>query len=61
MKKIIMGLLLFYMGMIIGGIIVFNNIKVDGVDELDYGIITIECFGHYFDYYYEHNEIIKGE
>lgn len=53
MKKAIIGILLFWLGMIIGAIITFNNIRIDGVNELDYGVITIECFGHYFDYYYE--------
>lgn len=53
MKKIIIGALMFWLGMIVGAIIVFNNITVDGVNEVDNGIITLECFGHYFDYYYE--------
>ena len=53
MKKIIISLCIFIVGMIIGAIATFYNIRVDGVNELDNGIITIECFGHYFDYYYE--------
>ena len=56
LKDIILKLFLFWFGMIIGAIITFNNIRVDGVNELDNGIITIECFGHYFDYYYERGE-----
>ena len=53
MKKIIIGALMFWLGMIVGGIIVFNNIRIDAINEVDNGIVTIECFGHYFDYYYE--------
>lgn len=53
LKNIILALFLFWFGILIGAIIIINNIKIDGVNELDNGIITIECFGHYFDYYYE--------
>lgn len=52
-KDIILALFLFWFGILIGIIFTFNNIKVDGINELDNGIVTIECFGHYFDYYYE--------
>ena len=53
LKNIILALFLFWFGILIGAIITINNIKIDGVNELDNGIITIECFGHCFDYYYE--------
>ena len=53
MKKIIIGLLAFWFGIIIGAIITINNIRIDGVNEVDNGIITIECYAQYFDYYYE--------
>ena len=53
MNKILIDFILFIFGIIFGIIIAFNNITVDGVNEVDNGIITLECFGHYFDYYYE--------
>ena len=53
LKDIILALFLFWFGILIGAIITINNIRIDGVNEVDNGIITIECFGHYFDYYYE--------
>ena len=52
-KDIILALFLFWFGILIGIIFTFNNIKVDGINELDNGLVTIECFGQYFDYYYE--------
>ena len=55
-KDIILALFLFWFGIFIGIIFTFNNITIDGVNEVDNGIITIKCFGHYFDYYYERGE-----
>ena len=56
MKKILIDFILFIFGIIFGITIAFNNIKVDYVNELDHGTITLEIFGHYFDYYYERGE-----
>lgn len=49
-KDIILALFLFWFGILIGIIFTFNNIKVDKINN---GMITIECFGYCFDYYYE--------
>lgn len=38
---------------------IINNIKVDAVDEVDNGIITLEINGQYYDYEYEYNEEFK--
>lgn len=56
MKKIIICISIFITGIATGAMIAFNNIEIDGVNELDRGVITIKCCGHYFDYYYEAGE-----
>lgn len=56
MKRIIICILIFIMGIAIGAMTIFRNIEIDGVNELDSGVITIKCLGHYFDYYYETGE-----
>lgn len=35
---------------------IINNIKVDAVDEVDKGIVTLEINGQYYDYEYEYKE-----
>lgn len=35
---------------------IINNIKVDAVDEVDNGIVTLEINGQYYDFEYEYNE-----
>lgn len=35
---------------------IIQEIKVDGVDEVDKGIITLEIDGQYYDYEYEYKE-----
>lgn len=64
MKKMIIILSIIFsllIGLVIGSIITTLNIEIDTVDELDNGIVTIKIFGHYIDYYYEYNEIIRSE
>lgn len=50
MKNFIMGLII---GIIFGAIFTIFNIRVDGVNELDNGIITLKIWCNYFDYEYE--------
>lgn len=59
MKKcifLVMGLLL---GVVLGATLTIKNIQIDGVNELDNGIITLKIWNNYFDYEYEYNEIEK--
>lgn len=60
MKKcifLVMGLLL---GVVLGATLTIKNIQIDGVNELDNGIITLKIWNNYFDYEYEYNTIEKG-
>lgn len=50
MKNFIMGLII---GIIFGIIFTIFNIRVDGVNELDNGIVTLKIWCNYFDYEYE--------
>ena len=38
---------------------IIQEIKVDGVDEVDKGIVTLEINGQYYDYEYEYKEGFK--
>ena len=38
---------------------IINNIKVDAVDEVEKGIVTLEINGQYYDYEYEYKEGFK--
>lgn len=39
---------------------ILNTIKVDAVDELDHGIVTLKVGNDYVDYYYEYVEIDRS-
>lgn len=59
MKKyifLVMGLLL---GVVLGATLTIKTIEIDGVNELDNGVITLKIWNNYFDYEYEYNEIEK--
>lgn len=49
MKNFVMGLVI---GIIFGIIFTIFNIRVDGVNELDNGIVTLKIWGNYYDYEY---------
>ena len=56
MKKailIIILLLIFIFGIICGIELAIKNINIDGINEVDNGIITIKIFNQYIDYKYE--------
>lgn len=53
LKNIILALFLFWFGILIGIIFTFNNIKINNIGKVNNAMVTVECFGHYFDYYYE--------
>ena len=38
---------------------IIQEIKVDGVDEVDNGIVTLKIDGQYYDYEYEYNANFK--
>ena len=60
MKKyifLVMGLLL---GVVLGATLTIKTIEIDGVNELDNGVVTLKIWNNYFDYYYEYNDIEKG-
>lgn len=52
-KNIILIIVSLLIGFIVGSIITIFNIQIDAIDEVDYGIVTIKCYGQYIDYYYE--------
>ena len=56
-------ILLFFtiIGVYLGIYFTINNLEIDGVNEVDNGIITIKFMDNYYDYEYKYNEIIKGE
>lgn len=56
MEKTMICISIFIIGIVTGAMIAFNSIEIDAVDELDRGVVTIKCCGHYFDYYYEVGE-----
>lgn len=40
--------------------ILIKNIKVDAVDEVDKGVVTLDINGQLYDYEYEHIEIDRS-
>ena len=58
-KKLVCLLLVLIIGIIIGIKITIMSIKIDGVNEVDNGIITLEIFDQLYDYFYEYTEIKK--
>lgn len=60
MKKFIIFVLGLFVGVVLGITLTIKTIQIDGVNELDNGVITIKVFNNYFDYEYEYNEIEKG-
>lgn len=59
MKKyifLVMGLLL---GVVLGATLTIKTIEIDGVNELDNGVVTLKIWHNYFDYYYKYNDIEK--
>ncbi len=52
-------LLGLFWGLYLGFILTIMNIQIDGVNELDNGVITLKIFNNYFDYEYKYNEIEK--
>lgn len=56
LKNIILALFLFWFGILIGIIFTFNNIKIKNINKVNNAMVKVECFGHYFDYYYERGE-----
>lgn len=59
MKKFIIFVLGLFVGVVLGITLTIKTIQIDGVNELDNGVITIKVFNNYFDYEYEYNEIEK--
>ena len=59
MKKFIIFVLGLFVGVVLGATLTIKTIQIDGVNELDNGVITIKVFNNYFDYEYEYNEIEK--
>lgn len=59
MNKCCYYLLGLCVGLLLGIAITIKTIQVDGVNELDNGIITLKIFNNYYDYEYEYNEIEK--
>lgn len=53
MKRILTILLGSIVGFVLGFIVTIHNIKIDAINEVDNGIVTIKVFNIYFDYYYE--------
>ena len=56
-KGLVFSLISLIIGLILGSLITIYSIQIDGVNELDNGVITLKVFNQYFDYYYEYNEI----
>lgn len=59
MKKFIIFVLGLFVGVVLGITLTIKTIQIDGVNELDNGVITIKVFNNYFDYKYKYNEIEK--
>ena len=59
MKKFIIFVIGLFVGVVLGATLTIKTIQIDGVNELDNGVITIKVFNNYFDYEYEYNEIEK--
>ena len=59
MKKFIFFVIGLFVGVVLGITLTIKTIQIDGVNELDNGVITIKVFNNYFDYEYEYNEIEK--
>lgn len=59
MKKYIFLVIGLFVGVMLGITVTIKNIQIDGVNELDNGIITLKIWNNYFDYEYEYNEIEK--
>jgi hypothetical protein len=59
MKKFIIFVIGLFVGVVLGITLTIKTIQIDGVNELDNGVITIKVFNNYFDYEYEYNEIEK--
>jgi hypothetical protein len=57
MKKFIIFVIGLFVGVVLGITLTIKTIQIDGVNELDNGVITIKVFNNYFDYEY----ITKGE
>ena len=57
MKKYIFLIIGLFVGVVLGVVLTIKTIQIDGVNELDNGVITIKVFNHYFDYEY----ITRGE
>ena len=56
---VLAGLVGFKVGAEITRAKIINSIKIDGINEVDNGIITLEINGQYYDYQYEYNEEFK--
>lgn len=59
MKKFIIFVIGLFVGVVLGITLTIKTIQIDGVNELDNGVITIKVFNNYFDYKYKYNEIEK--
>lgn len=59
MKKYIFLVIGLFVGVVLGITLTIKTIQIDGVNELDNGIITLKIFNNYFNYEYEYNEIEK--
>ena len=57
MAKFIIFVIGLIVGVVLGITLTIKTIQIDGVNELDNGVITIKVFNNYFDYEY----ITKGE
>ena len=57
MAKFIIFVIGLFVGVVLGITLTIKTIQIDGVNELDNGVITIKVFNNYFDYEY----ITKGE
>lgn len=61
-EKILVNLLaiaLIVVGFIGGIVVTLKAIEIDGVNEVDNGVITIKVFNQYIDYQYQYTEIKK--
>lgn len=59
MRKLLTFIIGVVLGIMLGTALTIQTIQVDGVNELDNGIITLKIFNNYFDYEYQYNEIEK--
>lgn len=50
--RLLVNVLMFMLGMLVCYQIMINSIRIDGLEEVDKGIVTIEVFGQYYDYEY---------